>query len=79
MSKVEKIGIVVSKKTPKTLIVKVKRFVKHPIYKKRFSVTKRFAVHDPEEKFQEGDTVLIREIRPISKTKRFIVIEKVEA
>ncbi|MCC8369611.1 30S ribosomal protein S17 [Rickettsia endosymbiont of Polydrusus tereticollis] len=67
-------GVVVSAKADKTVTVKVERKFKHPIYKKFVKVSKKYAAHDPENKFQDGDKVNIIESRPISKTKTWIVL-----
>lgn len=67
-------GVVVSSKTDKTITVKVERKFKHPIYKKIVKVSKKYAAHDPENTYKDGDTVSIVESRPISKTKCWIVL-----
>ncbi|ABE05134.1 30S ribosomal protein S17 [Rickettsia sp. MEAM1 (Bemisia tabaci)] len=69
-------GVVISSKTDKTVTVKVERRFKHPIYKKFIKVSKKYAAHDPNNKFQEGDKVNIIESRPISKTKTWVVINE---
>lgn len=69
-------GVVISSKTDKTVTVKVERRFKHPIYKKFIKVSKKYAAHDPNNKFQEGDKVNILESRPISKTKTWVVINE---
>jgi small subunit ribosomal protein S17 len=69
-------GVVVSAKADKTITVKVERKFQHPIYKKFVKVSKKYAAHDPENKFQDGDKVNIIESRPISKTKTWIVLNK---
>ncbi|WP_253308012.1 MULTISPECIES: 30S ribosomal protein S17 [unclassified Rickettsia] len=69
-------GVVVSSKADKTITVKVERKFKHPIYKKFVKVSKKYAAHDPENKFQDGDKVNIIESRPISKTKTWIVLNE---
>ncbi len=74
----QKIGIAISKAGQQTVVVKVDTHIAHPLYKKRMRVTKRFAVHDTENKVQVGDTVLIGETRPISKTKHWEVISIVK-
>lgn len=66
-------GVVISSKTDKTVTVKVERKFKHPIYKKFIKVSKKYAAHDPNNKFREGDKVNIVESRPISKTKTWVV------
>lgn len=68
-------GVVVSAKPDKTIIVRVERRFKHPIYKKIVRVSKKYAAHDANNKFHVGDMVSIIESRPISKTKTWTVIE----
>ncbi len=70
-------GTVVSDKMTETAIVAVSRFVQHPKYKKYIKSTKRYAVHNAENKAKEGDAVTIRSCRPISKTKSFEIITTV--
>ncbi|ABV85074.1 30S ribosomal protein S17 [Rickettsia massiliae MTU5] len=67
-------GVVISSKADKTVTVKVERKFKHPIYKKFVKVSKKYAAHDSENKYQEGDKVSIIESRPISKTKTWVVV-----
>ena len=67
-------GIVVSSNANKTIIVKVTRRVKHKLYKKIISRSKKYHAHDEKNEFKNGDIVSIIESKPISKTKRFIVI-----
>lgn len=67
-------GSVVSDKGDKTVVVTVQRRVMHPLYKKFITRSKRFAAHDPENRFKQGDTVRIIECRPISKSKRYEVV-----
>ena len=73
--KKEFIGKVVSDKMDKTVVVAVERYVPHPLYKKRVKKTTKFYAHDEENKCKIGDIVRIREHRPISKLKRWIVVE----
>lgn len=73
----ERQGVVVSAKRQKTVTVAVKRRVKHRRYGKYINVEKKYAVHDTIG-CQEGDIVRIRETRPISKTKRWRVVEKLQ-
>jgi small subunit ribosomal protein S17 len=73
------IGTVVSNKMEKSVTVQVDRRVKHPLYKKFMTQSKKIAAHDETNTLEIGDQVRIRECRPISKSKRFEVIEKVEA
>ncbi len=68
-------GIVVSSKMNKTVVVEVKTYKTHPIYKKRVQHTKRFKAHDEHEIAHDGDTVLIAETRPIAKTVHFRVVK----
>ncbi|MAF14320.1 MAG: 30S ribosomal protein S17 [Parcubacteria group bacterium] len=67
-------GIVASDKGDKTIIVEVRRTKIHSKYLKRFIVSKKYAVHDPANKYKVGDKVSFVETRPISKNKRWIVI-----
>jgi small subunit ribosomal protein S17 len=69
----ERIGIVVSDKINSTRIVAVNDRVLHKRYKKVITVTKRYAVHDSESSSSIGDQVRIRETRPISKTKNWVL------
>jgi len=79
MPRRELIGTVVSNKMEKSVTVKVERRVKHPLYKKFMTQSKKIAAHDETNTLVIGDQVRIRECRPISKSKRFEVIEKVDA
>lgn len=67
-------GVVVSDKMDKTVVVRVERRVMHPIYKKFIRRSKKYHAHDENNTFKIGDTVRIRECRPISKTKTWEVI-----
>ena len=67
-------GVVVSTKMKDTVVVQVNRFVKHAKYDKFMQITKRFKAHDAGNTKNLGDKVEIRETRPISKDKHFIVI-----
>lgn len=69
-------GVVVSNKCAKTVTVKVERKVKHPLYNKIIRRSKKYAAHD-EQGCNIGDTVRIVESAPISKTKRWAVLERV--
>lgn len=69
-------GVVVSSAQQKTVVVRVDHLRFHPIYKKRFTVSKKFAVHDEKEQYKVGDTVEFVECRPISKRKKWRVIYK---
>ncbi len=70
------IGTVVSDKMNKTVVVQVDRTVMHSKYLKRYTVSKKFKAHDEENAFHIGDEVTIEETRPISKDKRWRVVNK---
>ena len=72
-------GKVVSDKTDKTVTVLVERRYMHPIYKKYLKQTSKYAAHDANNAFREGDVVEIQECRPLSKTKKWVVISEVPA
>lgn len=74
----QKVGRVVSNKMDKTIVVAVERLKKHRIYKRTYKVTKKFHVHDENNQGQIGDTVLIEESRPISKTKHWRLVQIVK-
>ncbi len=76
MNKKQKIikGIVVSDKMDKTIVVAVHAFKTHPRYRKKYRITKKYKVHDPENKYKTGDVVEFTECRPVSKEKRFRVL-----
>ena len=67
-------GVVVSDKMDKTVVVRVERRVRHPLYKKIIRRSGKFTAHDAENKCKEGETVRIRECKPISKSKTWEVI-----
>ena len=67
-------GIVVSDKMDKTIVARVDLVKIHPKYKKRYTVSKRYKVHDEKNKFKVGDKVVFIECRPLSKAKRWRVI-----
>ncbi len=71
-------GIVVSNKMEKSIVVAVKRKVKHPIYGKFVNKTKKLVAHDAENSCNEGDFVRIMETRPISKRKNWRLVEIIE-
>jgi small subunit ribosomal protein S17 len=75
MSKKIYIGEVVSDKMNKTVVVAVKRLFQHPRYKKTVKRVTKFKAHDEDNKCRIGDTVKILEVRPLSKEKRWIVLE----
>jgi small subunit ribosomal protein S17 len=70
-----KVGVVVSAKMAKTIIVEVGRFREHPLYKKMIRLRKRFAAHDEAGEAKAGDLVRIQESRPFSATKRWRLVE----
>ena len=74
----ERIGIVTSTKMDKTVTVAVERRTQHPLYKRVIKKTKSYKAHDEENKCSEGDKVSIMETRPLSKTKRWRVVEIIE-
>ena len=74
----QKVGRVVSDKMEKTRVVVVETFKKHRIYKRTFKQTKRFHVHDEENLSHTGDLVRIEESRPLSKLKRWRLVEIVK-
>ncbi len=71
-------GVVISDKADKTVIVKVERLIAHRLYGKGMKVTKKLHAHDENNEYKVGDKVRIMETRPISKTKRWRVVELVE-
>jgi len=71
----ERVGKVVSDKMNKTRVVVVERIVKHPLYKKYIKVRKKYYVHDENNESREGDIVRIMETRPLSKLKRWRLVE----
>jgi len=71
-------GRVVSNKMDKSVTVKIDRVVKHPVYGKYIRRSSKFHVHDENNQCQEGDLVTIRQCRPISKTKSWMLVEIVE-
>ena len=74
----ERIGVVVSNKMDKSIVVAIKRKVKHPIYGKFVNRTKKLMAHDEENSCKIGDTVRISETRPLSKIKTWRLIEIIE-
>jgi small subunit ribosomal protein S17 len=73
-----RIGVVVSDKMDKTVTVNVERRFAHPLYGKGMRRTKKYHAHDENNEFRVGDTVRISETRPLSKTKRWRVVELIE-
>ena len=74
----ERVGKVVSTKMDKTAIIAVERRVAHPVYGKQVARTKKYYAHDGDNAVREGDVVRIQETRPLSKLKRWRVVEIVE-
>jgi len=72
------VGKVVSDKEEKTIKVSITTYRKHPLYGKRVEYTKKFTAHDENNEAKMGDTVKIMETRPLSKTKRYRLVEIVE-
>lgn len=73
-----RIGKVVGDKMEKTVVVAVERLVQHPVYKKSIKQTTKFKAHDEENESHVGDVVKIMETRPLSKDKRWRVVEIIE-
>ena len=73
-----KTGSVVSSKMNKSIVVSVERLIKHPLYGKYFRKTSKFMAHDEENQCQVGDTVKIEETRPLSKLKRWRLVEVID-
>ena len=70
-------GIIVSDKMNKTRIVAIVRLKKHPRYKKYYKVTRRFKVHDEKNEYKTGERVIIEEMRPLSKEKRWRIVGRI--
>ncbi len=71
-------GKVVSAKMHKSLVIAVERVKNHPLYRKRYTITKKYYAHDENSEAHEGDIVRIRETKPMSKLKRWTLIEIVK-
>ena len=67
-------GIICKATNKKTVIVEVERTFKHPIYKKYIKRSKKYSAHDENNKFKVGESVTIQENKPISRTKKWIVV-----
>lgn len=76
--KAELIGKVVSNANDKTITVLVETYRNHPLYKKRVKYSKKYAAHDEANKAKVGDTVRIAQTRPLSKTKRYELVEVIQ-
>lgn len=74
----ERIGVVTSDRMMKTITVVVERKVKHPKYKKFVNRSSKFMAHDEKQEAHTGDTVRIAEVRPMSKNKRWRLVEVIE-
>ena len=74
----ERIGVVVSNKMDKSIVVEIERREKHPIYGKFIKKTSRFMAHDEKQECNISDTVRIMETRPLSKRKRWRLVEIIE-
>ncbi len=72
-------GVVVSSKMQKTVVVKVERVFRHPLYQKVVRVTKKFKAHDELGQCKAGDRVEIMETRPLSREKRWRVVRRITA
>ncbi len=72
-----KVGRVVSDKMDKTVVVSVERLRRHPVYKRVVRLSSKFQAHDPENAARVGDTVRIEESRPLSREKRWRLVEVV--
>jgi small subunit ribosomal protein S17 len=77
MAKKQLQGVIVSDKMAKTVVVEVESIKEHPKYKKRFKMHKRYKAHDETKEYHVGDIVVIEETTPISKDKKWKVIEKI--
>jgi small subunit ribosomal protein S17 len=73
-----RVGVVVSDKMDKTIVVAVKTKVRHPLYGKTMNRTVKFKAHDENNEAQYNDTVMIMETRPLSKDKRWRLVEIIE-
>ncbi len=73
-----KAGVVVSSKMDKTIVVSIERLFKHPVFGKTIRKSKKLYVHDGENKAKPGDKVIVMETRPLSKTKRWRLLEITE-
>lgn len=74
----ERVGVIVSDKMDKSIVVAVERKVKHPMYGKFVKKTSKFVAHDEKNECHIGDTVKIEETRPLSKTKNWRLVEILE-
>jgi small subunit ribosomal protein S17 len=72
-------GVVVAAKSAKTVAISVERVFQHPTYKKIIRRKKKYLVHDETNRCKLGDLVSVKQVRPISKSKRWIVVEIIES
>ncbi len=72
-------GVVVSDKNDKTIVVKVERRLRHPVFKKTVRMSKKYHAHDENNEAKTGEIVRIEETRPLSRQKRWTLVEKVDA
>jgi small subunit ribosomal protein S17 len=72
-------GEVVSDKNDKTIVVKVERRLRHPVFKKTVRVSKKYHAHDEKNEAKVGEIVRIQETKPLSKLKRWALVEKIDA
>lgn len=72
----KKTGVVVSDKMDKTVVVSIESIKEHPIYKKKFTVSKKYKAGDANNEYKVGDTVEIASCKPLSKDKHYIVVSK---
>jgi len=72
-------GEVISDKMDKTVVVVVKRSVTHPLYKKKYTISKKYKAHDEKNEYKVGDFVEIEYVSPISKEKKWRVVGKIKS
>ena len=73
-----KVGMIVSDKPQKTVVVKITNYVKHPLYKKYIKQITRVYAHDEKNEYKEGEKVMIEATRPLSKMKRWRVVRRMK-
>ncbi|MBI4919901.1 30S ribosomal protein S17 [Candidatus Azambacteria bacterium] len=71
-------GLVVSDKMAKTVVVRVDDYKKHPLYNRYYRTSKKYKAHDEKGEFHVGDKVFIKEVKPMSKDKHFMVMSKIK-
>lgn len=74
----KKVGVIVSDKANKTVVVKVSYYIKHPLYKKYVRKSTKVYVHDEKNECKVGEKVMIESTRPLAKTKRWRVVRKMQ-